>query len=74
MAVGARKKRYKEIQDFMDNRMIRNSDFFSSNTKIVGAYKFHKKVVDNLVNDTYNVIEKFETFVESGTFDRMFRS
>ena len=55
MAVGARKKRYKEIQDFMDNRMIRNSDFFSSNTKIVGAYKFHKKVVDNLVNDTYNV-------------------
>lgn len=55
MVENARRKRYKQIQDFMNDRVIRNANYFSSNTKIVGAYKFHKKVVDNLVNETYNV-------------------
>lgn len=54
MAENAKRKRYKQIQNFMNDRIIRNANYFSSNSKIVGAYKFHKKVVDNLVNETYN--------------------
>ena len=44
----ARQKRYQQIKEFLDGRVIRNQDYFKSNTKIVGVYKFHKKVVDNL--------------------------
>ena len=39
----------KEIQKFLDGRVVRNKAYFKSNTKIVGVYKFHKKVIDNLV-------------------------
>ena len=49
MAENARQKRYKQIQEFMNDRVVRNANYFRSNTKIVGAYNFHKKVVDNLV-------------------------
>lgn len=33
----------------MEGRMIRNKDYFKSNSKIVGVYNFHKKVIDYLV-------------------------
>ena len=42
-------KRYKEIQEFMNGRVVKNKQFFQSNSKIVGVYNFHKKVIDNLV-------------------------
>ena len=45
----SKQKRYKEIQKFIDGRAKKNGSFFTSNSKIVGVYKFHKKVVDNLV-------------------------
>lgn len=41
-------KRFAQLQEFMDNRVVRNRNFFSSNTKITGTYRFLKKVVDNL--------------------------
>lgn len=42
-------KRYKELQDFMNGRVVKNKSYFNSNSKIVGVYNFHKKVIDNLV-------------------------
>lgn len=48
MPEGTKKKKYKELQEFLNGRVIRNKDYFKSNTKIVGVYNFHKKVIDNL--------------------------
>lgn len=44
-----KQKCYKEIQEFMNGRVVKNKQFFQSNSKIVGVYNFHKKVIDNLV-------------------------
>ena len=44
-----KQKRYKEIQEFINGRVVKNKQFFQSNSKIVGVYNFHKKVIDNLV-------------------------
>ena len=44
-----KQKRYKEIQEFMNGRVVKNKQFFQSNSKIVVVYNFHKKVIDNLV-------------------------
>lgn len=56
----AKQKRYDQLEDFMENRVIRNKDYFKSNTKITGVYNFLKKVIDNLQAKAYNVstIEK----------------
>lgn len=44
----SKKKRYQELQKFLNDRVVRHKEYFKSNTKIVGVYNFHKKVVDNL--------------------------
>lgn len=44
----AKEKRYQQLKGFIDGRMIRNKNYFRSNTKIIGVYNFHKKVIDNL--------------------------
>ena len=44
-----KQKRYKEIQEFMNGRVVKNKQIFQSNSKIIGVYNFHKKVIDNLV-------------------------
>lgn len=49
MPDGSKKKRYKELQKFLNERAIKNMNYFKSNTKIVGVYNFHKKVIDNLL-------------------------
>ena len=49
MTENSKQKRYKEIQEFLNDRVVRNKLFFKSNSKIVGVYNFHKKVIDNLV-------------------------
>ena len=36
-----KQKRYKEIQEFMNGRVVKNKQFFQSNSKIVGVYNFH---------------------------------
>lgn len=48
MAEGSKQKRYKELQEFMNGRVIKNKSYFKSNSKIVSVYNFHKKVIDNL--------------------------
>lgn len=48
MPVSSKRKRYKELQEFLNGRVIKNRSYFKSNTKIVGVYNFHKKVIDNL--------------------------
>lgn len=48
MPENSKKKRYKELQDFLSKRAIKHKDYFVNNTKIVGTYNFHKKVIDNL--------------------------
>lgn len=49
MLDSSKQKRYKELQEFLDGRVVKNKSFFKSNSKIVGVYNFHKKVIDNLV-------------------------
>ena len=44
-----KQKRHKQLQEFLNGRVIRNKSFFKNNTKIVSVYNFHKKVVENLV-------------------------
>lgn len=44
----AKLKRHGEIKELFDNRMVKHKDYFKSNNKIVGIYKFLKKVVDTL--------------------------
>lgn len=44
----SRHKRYEQLQEFLDNRAIRNKDYFKSNPQICGVYRFLKKIVDNL--------------------------
>jgi hypothetical protein len=50
----SRQKRYEQLNVFLEGRVIRNQHYFKSNTKIVGVYRFHKKVIDNLANKAYN--------------------
>lgn len=42
-----KKKRYEELKNFMNERVIRNKHYFMSNSKIVGVYNFFKKILDN---------------------------
>lgn len=45
----AKQKRYQQLNDFINGRAIKHKDFFMSNSKIIGVYNFHKKVIDNLI-------------------------
>ena len=53
MSDTVKQKRYKQIIEFMDGRVKKNKNYFLSNSKIVGVYNFNKKVVDNLIRNTY---------------------
>lgn len=44
-----RQRRFKQLQEFMDGRAIKNKDFFQKNESIKTAYLFIKKVVDFMV-------------------------
>ena len=44
-----KKKRYEQIKNFMENRVVRNKDYFEKNSLIVSTYNFHKKVIDKLI-------------------------
>ena len=41
-----KKKRFIEIQDFLDGRAIKNNEYFDKNECIKTAYTFVKKVID----------------------------
>lgn len=51
-----KEKRYMELKKLFNERMVRNKDYFKSNTRLVGIYTFAKKVVDNLWFSGYNNI------------------
>lgn len=42
-----KQKRYAELKDFFEGRMVHNKDWFSKNNVITSAYDFAKKVLDN---------------------------
>ena len=44
----SKRRRYEQLQDFLNNRAVRNKEYFKSNTQICGVYRFLKKVIDNL--------------------------
>lgn len=44
----AKKKRYTQLQEFMEGRVLRNKDYFVNHDQIRATYKFLKKVLDNL--------------------------
>lgn len=43
---GVKENYLTELKDFVDNRMIRNKDYFLKNQLIVSYYKFIKKILD----------------------------
>ena len=55
MSAKSKQKRYGQIKEFLDNRAVKNQHYFKSNTKIVGVYKFYKKVIDNLEKNAYTI-------------------
>lgn len=50
----SKKHTYKKLQDFLNNRVCKNKEYFNGNNKIVGVYKFIKELVDSLVATEYN--------------------
>ena len=55
MSNTVKQKRYKQIIEFMDGRVKKNENYFLSNSKILGVYNFNKKVIDNLIRNTYTI-------------------
>lgn len=55
MSNTVKQKRYKQIIEFMDGRAKKNKNYFLSNSKILGVYNFNKKVIDNLIRNTYTI-------------------
>lgn len=55
MSNTVKQKRYKQIIEFMDGRVKKNKNYFLSNSKILGVYNFNKKVIDNLIRNTYTI-------------------
>ena len=51
---GIKKKRYEELKELMEGRVLRNKKYFESNIPIKLTYSFCKKVVDKLIYDEYN--------------------
>lgn len=49
MVTSSKQKRYRQIKNCLEGRVIRNKKYFENNTKIIGVYNFHKKVIDNLM-------------------------
>lgn len=41
-----KRKRFQEIEEFIDGRAIKNSNYFEKNEGIKSAYIFIKKIVD----------------------------
>ena len=48
MPLNVQRKKFKELKGFMEERVSRNRDYFTSNPKLCGVYTFLKKVIDNL--------------------------
>ena len=48
----AKEKRYSEIQAFLNGRVIRHKDYFSSNPAIGAVYHFLRNVIDELVKNS----------------------
>ena len=44
----AKQKRHNDLKNLINTRMSAHKDYFRSNNKLTGVYKFVKKVVDNL--------------------------
>lgn len=44
----AKNKRFSQLKNFMEDRVIKNKDYFAHNQKIIGIYKFHEKILDNI--------------------------
>lgn len=55
-----KQKRYDQLKEFMETRVVRHKEYFVSNMKITSTYNFLKKVIDNLQAKAYNnnTIEK----------------
>ena len=45
-----KQKRYQELKDFQENRVLRHKEYFITNPKIIGTYRFLYKIVDNLAS------------------------
>ena len=44
----AKQKRYDELEEFFEGRMIQNKDWFRNNNIITSSYSFVKKVLDSI--------------------------
>ena len=44
---GIKKNYMNELKDFVDNRMIRNKEYFQDNQLIISYYKFAKNIIED---------------------------
>ena len=45
----AKQKRYDELEEFFEGRMVQNKDWFMNNNIITSSYSFVKKILDSIV-------------------------
>ena len=44
----AKQKRYDELEEFFEGRMVQNKDWFMNNNIITSSYSFVKKILDSI--------------------------
>lgn len=50
MNIDTRIRRFKQLKEFMENRVVRHKNYFTGNSKLCGVYLFMKKVIDNFAD------------------------
>lgn len=50
----AKERRYQELKELFEGRMVKNKDLFQNNNTITSSYEFIKKVLDSLISKCYN--------------------
>ena len=45
----AKQKRYDELEEFFEGRMVQNKEWFGNNNIITSSYSFVKKIIDSIV-------------------------
>lgn len=51
----AKEKRYQELEELFEGRIVKNKEWFQNNNIITSSYEFVKKVLDSLTQKCYNI-------------------
>lgn len=59
-SLGVKKSRYAELDELLNQRMLKNSDYYKDNDIVKNSYKFCKLIVDNMKINEYTNITKLK--------------